>query len=434
MKKITFVLFALLFCWPFDAFAKGYSVLADAESTQWLTEQAKPLLRMSGVSDESVCRIINSSEVNAFVAPDKSINFFTGLIEKADTEAELIAVLAHEIGHIKGQHHFRISQQAEQLTLPTILSGIAGIGASVAGAPQVGTALILGGQAAATSNLLRYSRTQEREADIIAFDLLQDSGQSVQGLVDFFDVIKQGELLYSRRPPAYLLSHPLTGERIDAARNFLKNNPMPELKHDSRPFWQMKARLFALTHTPAETLRKFPAVDKTNQALYARAIAYAIQGKSKDGIALMQELLTRNENNPYFHDMLGQIYVDSGEVEKGTVAFEKALKLKPELHLTRLQMAQAYLALEELDSAYNAFSIVRQKLPKWPSVWHGLGITYGKKGLIGESHLALAEESFLKGDIIQAKFHVKAAQEHESSMGDAAKRWLKEVQNTLAEK
>jgi predicted Zn-dependent protease len=132
--------------------------------------------------------------------------------------------------------------------------------------------------------------------------------------------------------------------------------------------------------------------------------------------------------------MAGQIHVDIGQLQKGAQAFESALKIKPELFLTRLHLAEAYLALDELDKSYDNFSVVRQEMPEWPSVWHGLGIVYGKKGYIGESHLALAEESLLKGEKADAKFHIKAASIYKDDMGEPAQKWLVEVQKALKEK
>jgi predicted Zn-dependent protease len=443
MKIITYLLVTFFCCFASHAQAKSYPILADVESMQWFKEKSKSLLQSAGIEDEINYRIIRSSEINAFVTPDKNINFFSGLIEKADTEDEVVAVLAHEIGHLKGGHHFSIAHQADKLTLPTIISGIAGVGATLAGAPQAGMALVVGGQAASASQMLRYSRTQEREADHIAFDLLRDNNRSVQGLIDFFGVMKQNELLYSRVPPPYLLSHPLTSARIDAARSYQKKlmeneafvkNMVEGTDDAENTFLRMKARLFALTHTPAETLRKFPASDKTQPAIYARAIAYAIQGKGDQAITHMNNLVEMSPSNPYFRDMLGQIYVDTGKLNQGIQAFEGALTINPELNLTRLYLAEAYLAVEKLDQSYDHFSIVRQNLPKWPSVWRGLGIVYGKKGFMGESHLALAEEALLKKDRIDAKFHIEAAEKHASNMGKPAQKWLAEVQNALEEK
>ncbi len=434
MKKYLFC--CLLF--SFNANAQSYSVMADVESIQWLKEAGAPLLKTAGITDNINYRLIRSDDINAFVTPDKSINFFSGLIDKADTQDEVIAVIAHEIGHIKAQHHFKTSQRAEKFTLPTIVSGIAGVAAAAVGAPQAGMALIIGGQAATATQALQHSRIQEREADQIAYSLLTKNGKSLKGLIDFFGIIKQNSLLYSRVPPAYLLSHPLTAERIDAARNYQENlkkgNKVTNKKIDDSTFILMKARLFALTHKPMETLRKFIPLDKSSKAIYARSIAYALQGKGKKSAAMLNELIKRKPNNPYFYDMLGQVYVDIGMLNEGVNAFEKSLKIKPELYLTRLQLAEAYLALTKLNKAFDAYSIVRQKLPKWPSVWHGLGIVYGKEGYKGESHLALAEEALLKHDIKSAEFHIKAATEYKQEMSEPAKKWLNEVKVAMEDK
>ena len=79
--KIKNVLFYTLFCLCLTvslAEAKSFSIVADVESMQWFKEQGSPLLKSAGVEDKIHYRIINSSEINAFVTPDKNINFFNG--------------------------------------------------------------------------------------------------------------------------------------------------------------------------------------------------------------------------------------------------------------------------------------------------------------------------------------------------------------------
>ena len=83
-----------------------------------------------------------------------------------DTEAEVMAVLAHELAHLAQRHHYRGLRNSERMSKGT-LATLAGVVAAIATRQgQVAQSLIMGGQADATA-ALAYSRDYEREADRI---------------------------------------------------------------------------------------------------------------------------------------------------------------------------------------------------------------------------------------------------------------------------
>ncbi len=152
-------------------------------------------------------KVINLGEVNAVALPNGRIYVFRGMLETVDTEDELAAVLAHEVGHVAGRHslkQFRLSLGigflADLLNLnkqSTFVQNIANI--------------------AATLYQLGYSRQHERDADTYAFRLALLAGYDPQGSVALFDKFAKREGKPSRWL-IYLSTHPPSKERLDRAK------------------------------------------------------------------------------------------------------------------------------------------------------------------------------------------------------------------------
>src|SRR5690606_3561826 len=108
----------------------------------------------------------------------------------------------------------------------SILAVVLGTAAAIAsGDGGAAAAIISGGTSMAQQNLLRYSRTQEASADQAAFRFLDRTGQSTRGFVDFLEILGQQELIAAERQDPYLRTHPITTERMAAARQHFDNSP-----------------------------------------------------------------------------------------------------------------------------------------------------------------------------------------------------------------
>ncbi len=149
--------------------------------------------------------VLDDDMVNAFALPGGRIVLFRGLIDFAERPEEVAAVLSHEMAHIIAQHG--VARIMEQFGLTILLDFVTGGGGVITG----GAAVILG---------LSYSRHDEREADSLGIDLLNQAGIQSDGLVSFFERFAQqhgtedsfGEI------GNVLSTHPADGERIAAGR------------------------------------------------------------------------------------------------------------------------------------------------------------------------------------------------------------------------
>lgn len=153
-------------------------------------------------------------QINAFSLPGGFIGINSGLVAATQTESELASVIGHEMGHVLQRHIARMigaSEKSGYAALATMLFGVlAGI---LARSGDLGSAIAMGGQAFAVDSQLRFSRSAEREADRVGFQLLAGAGYDPYGMPGFFERLERASV-GDAGVPAYARTHPLTGERI----------------------------------------------------------------------------------------------------------------------------------------------------------------------------------------------------------------------------
>ena len=146
--------------------------------------------------------VFENPEPNAFALPGGKIGVYTGLFDVAKNEAQLAAVIGHEIGHVIANHVAeRMSRQA------LVQTGLSVIG-------QTGMAQYAGllAQAATLGVVLPFSREQEAEADEIGLMLMARAGYDPRAAVELW---KNFAAAGGQRPPEFLSEHPAPGNRIE---------------------------------------------------------------------------------------------------------------------------------------------------------------------------------------------------------------------------
>ena len=149
---------------------------------------------------------INEPSINAFALPGGPIFVHSGLIDAAETEGQLVGVLAHEISHVTLRHGTSQASKAQMIQLPAILAGVLiGDGGALSQIGQVGLGLGL------NALVMKYSRNAEKEADALGARIMSASGYDPMEMARFFEKLAaQG----GGRPPALLSSHPDPGNRV----------------------------------------------------------------------------------------------------------------------------------------------------------------------------------------------------------------------------
>ncbi len=379
--------------------AMAQTFIRDAEIEATIRGWAAPLLRAAGLSPRDVqIHIVQSNELNAFVAGGMRIFIYTGLLRRTKSPEEIIGVLAHEIGHIRGGHLARFKGEYDNASAKSILFTVLGVAAAIAsGDPRVGLALGAFGQTAALKSLLKYSRTQESAADQAALNLLDATKQSASGLSSFLEVLGNQELLLPEQQDPYLRTHPISRERIDALQDHLKTSPYsnaPATPASLEAHALMIAKLEGFLAPIGKVLRDYPIGDSSTAALVARAVAYHRGNRIAEADRTVGELLAQNPGNPYAQELQGQIRFERGDNAGAIEAYAKAVKLAPDEPLIAISYARALVVDANQASLPKAVELLETAVAQDRDnggAWRTLGTAYGRQGKLGKAALALAE-------------------------------------------
>jgi beta-barrel assembly-enhancing protease len=190
-------------------------------------------------------KCVNDMAINAFALPGGYIYINRGAIEAADTEAQLAGVMAHETSHVALRHGTNQATKAQLTSVPfAILGGMVG-GDSAAGLlAQLATSFSL------NSILLKYSRTDESQADILGTQILYDSGYDPRAMAQFFEKLNAERK--GKQPAQFFSDHPNPGnraERVDEEVDKLGGTPA-HYESDSPEFHEIKKYVHSLPPPP----------------------------------------------------------------------------------------------------------------------------------------------------------------------------------------
>lgn len=378
-----------------------------------------PLFQAAGLAPSSVrIHIVADKSLNAFVADGQRMFVHTGLLMRAENASQVIGVIAHETGHISGGHLSRFARAGQQGFATSVISTVLGAAAALGtGRPDVGAAVIAGGQQLAQRNFFSFTRSQEGSADQAALSFLDATGQSAKGLLEFMGILENQELLITNNQDPYVRTHPLSSDRIQAieahiARSANSNSPTPgdmELR-----FQRAKAKLIGYFDPPNITFRIYPDTDQSIPAQFARAFAYSKVPDKDKALATLDSLLTELPDDPYFLELKAQVLFESGDVAGAIEPYSRAVNIIPEEPLIRFEYARVLIASPapgDMERAVEQLKFALSREPKYASGWRNLGIAYGRLGDQGRSSIALAEEALLKGDYKVVNYHAGRAVE-----------------------
>jgi predicted Zn-dependent protease len=398
--------------------AAGLVVIRDAETETLLRTYATPLFRAAGIDPGLVhIVLIENRAINAFVSTGNRMFIYTGLIEQASSALELIGVMAHESGHIAGGHISRLPEQMREAMLKAVAAMLIGAAAGVASHQgDAAAGIAVAGQQTALRGLLTFTRAQEAAADTAGMTFLDRNQWSAQGLLDLFHRLAEQEVLLTGLQDPYLLTHPLTRDRIAFVEDHVAKSPY---SHASLPagfdtgFAMMKAKLVGFLEGPNEALRRYPESDHSAPARYARAIAYFRSGHIQPAVDLMDGLIAEQHGNPYLYELKGQILFEGQRGRDALQPYRDAARLAPDQPLIRASLGHVMIELNDpilLRSALTELQAAIARDRENAEAWHDLGIAWGRLDDLGQANLALAEEAMLDGRIGDARASAKRAE------------------------
>lgn len=439
MKKVLSGLFSLFLILglviPPAAAQTGAApiIIRDSEIESILKGWTSPLIVAAGLDPAAVKLIlVQDDQINAFVAGGANVFIYTGLIEKTRNPGELIGVIAHELGHIRGGHLTRGREAMDNASYESILGAVLGIGAAIlTGDSGAAMAVSSAGQSQAMRHYLAFSRVQESSADQSAIAEFNQAEINPEGFLTFMQQLESQEILPESQQVEYIRSHPLTRDRIAAIRTGVESSPFYK-KPDPAAWADQHARLLAKLRgfiAPGGVAFAYDDQDQGIAARYARAIAAYRQNKVDQSLSMVDALLGEEPDNAYFHELKGQMLMDYGRVGPAAQEFKKAVTLQPDAALIRI--LYAHTLIEGSKNGQNAAQVkeaiaqldrAARDEPRTSRVHRLLATAYGYLGQEPEAQLHLAEEAVMQSRFDDARHLAETAQGH---LKEGSRSWLR---------
>ena len=411
---LTAILITIAYACP--AFAQ--SLLRDTEIEETLSEYTDPILRAAGLTPSNVdLYLVNDPSLNAFVTRGQNIFLHSGIILESDTPNQLKGVIAHEAGHIAGGHIVRSDYGNRSAYGAILIAAGIGLAAILAGEAEAGSLILGGSQQFGVIESLAYSRVNESAADQYAAQYMERTGQSTQGLIDFFDKFRAQEVLSQARRYPYFRGHPLSADRIDALREKVEESEYTVQRdsYDHQHRLDMaKAKLRGFLEGPQLVFSRYPPQDTSKPARYARAVAHFKAADLRNAIREIDSLIEEEPENAYFYELKAQILYESGQGDKSIAPAKRALELKPDSPLLKLALAQALLETSDGASVQQSVDLLKSGLVSEPQngfMWYTLSRAYGELNQEALARYATAEQAYVIGDVQRARSFAQRAQE-----------------------
>lgn len=340
--------------------------------------------RLAAVSDRQLpyeFKVINDSTPNAWALPGGKIAVNRGLLSEINSEAELAAVLGHEIVHAAARHG------AKGMERGLLMQG-AVMAAGVASANSEYSRMAIGGASLAAGLISqKYGRDAEREADYYGMQYLARAGYDPQAAVALQETFVR---LAEGRSQDWLAglfsSHPPSMERVAANRETARNLP-PGGEVGRERYQQVMAPLLAAQDA-------YAAYDQGRKAL--------AEGRTAEALEKAQVALAEVPDEALFHGLRGDVRFRQGRFQDAVTNYDRALGHNPGYFHFYLQRGLSRQELGSLDPAFADLNRSAELLPTATAL------------------NALGKISLARGEVRQAKQFFGAAAGSDTKPGQEA--------------
>lgn len=420
MKRLVYLIFATVAFACYSVAVHSATLIQDTEIESVVYELIEPLSKSAGIPDNRLgIYIIAEDDFNAFIRAGEDIYIYTGLVESLENPNAFQAVIAHELGHMVGGHIVQMSARLRDEMARSLMIQALGVALMVTN-PMAGAGILAGSSGIAQQSVLSFSRDEERIADNMGIDLLIKAKLPVDGFLEIIKYMQDNHGAMEENINPNRTNHPLTSERLKnvrekiAATNYKSpKNTYIDTSEFQKRYALVRAKLTGYLASLNRINSIYPSKDKSDPAVYARAIGNMRGGNLDAAKTGAETLISRAEANPFFYELLGDIEYQYGHYDDSVQAYEKSLSLIKD-GAPQIQTALALVLSERKKPGdiNRSIEMCKRSLLKdaSPLTYWVLARAEQSRGNDGISDWAMAEYYSMRGDMKNAKKYAKAAQ------------------------
>ena len=323
-SKVFYILISvfLLYCKTIDSFQ-----IYDYETEKFIEKINYEILSVNNYSKKIKLRIINDNFPNAFVVEENTIFLSAGLLIYSPDYVSLLAVLAHEIGHLEKNHIIKRKKEINNLKRIGSLSNLVAIaGSMIIQDPQLINAVVVN-QTTINNLYINFTQDQEREADLYAVETLNKLKLSTDSVKEFL-IILENQTKFDLLDEEFkkFSTHPLFKERykiLDSNKNIDFVNYDKNL---NKEFNFIKAKFMAYTNTNSISNLK------GDEEIYYNAIKSSLSGNLLESLKNLNLLISKYDNNFFLIESKADILLSYGYTKEAINFYKKVLNKYPDNH------------------------------------------------------------------------------------------------------
>lgn len=349
----------------------------DAAAQTYLEGVVKEMTSHSVRKDDFAWKftVLDSPEPNAFALPGGYVYITRGLVENLGSEAEFVAILGHELGHVEHQHSML---QQNRAIAGQLLLGVIGYGEQLMKKDPDQPAYVSAiANYAVPIGLLKFSRDQESESDERGVFFAHKMGYDPREMKKTFEYFARLEAASGSSTPAFLRTHPTNDTRISDIDATIRKTCPEVLAKAPAQFRSPAGANDRFTQIVARLKQQAPAHQKQAQA--AALLESGDKAKLGEALKLAEEARKSLPGEPSAAALVGEIQFAQGSGDKGRAAFEQARALQQKATPTKEHWKPVFfVGLLDLDAgkpAAAAASLRRaaQLFPDQPVAHYYLG-------------------------------------------------------------
>lgn len=338
--------------------------------------------------------IIDNPSINAFAAPGGVIGLNTGTILAASSMDELASVVAHEVAHIS-QHHYESGADERKKALLMQIGGMLAAIAASAVDGDAAAAVMMGSQTATMNSSMAFSRSNERDADRVGMQIMNQAGYDPRAMPRFFATMNQKSQLNQTANqflPSFVRSHPLSNERLSESQSRAQRYDALPLSKQQRHqalfdllYWRTQSTGEHVSETALTTAAK-----NSVGAKLALMYWYGEQQRFSEANEIYTELSAlpaaqRQVLEPLLSITQSQILTEQNKWQQAAELLESQQRLYPERRDLRLYLAEALTNSNQPAKAQALLKPLTEQQPSDRYAWQSLQLANEKIAKTTES-------------------------------------------------